>query len=194
MKIGLFGGTFDPPHIGHLIAAQDACAALSLDRFLFVPAAVPPHKRDAGVSSQEIRLAMLKAAVAGNAAFEISEIELRRTGPSYTVDTLRQLATECPADELFLLIGVDQVREFGTWREPDEIVRLARLVMLSRSGLDEPGAESKYVSHTVNVTRIDVSSTMIRARVAAGESIRYLVPDAVAEIIAREALYGERRI
>lgn len=189
MKIGLFGGTFDPPHIGHLIAAQDACTALSLDRFLFIPAAVPPHKRDAGVSSQEIRLAMLKAAVAGNPAFEISETELRRTGPSYTVETLRQLATKFPDDELFLLIGVDQVRDFGTWREPDEIMKLARVVMVTRGGEDEPGAQSRYVTHTVNVTRIDVSSTMIRARVAAGESIRYLVPDAVAEIIAREGLY-----
>lgn len=137
---------------------------------------------------------MLEAAVAGNPAFEISEIELRRTGPSYTVDTLRELATKFPDDELFLLIGVDQVREFHTWREPDEIARLARLVMVARGGLHESGAQSRYVSHTVNVTRIDVSSTMIRARVAAGESVRYLVPDAVAEIIAREALYGERRI
>lgn len=189
MKIGIFGGTFDPPHIGHLIAAQDACTALALDRFVFVPAAQPPHKRDRGVSAAGVRLEMLKAAVAGNPVFEVSTIELNRSGPSYTVDTLRQLSEEFPDDVLLLLIGVDQVRDFASWREPEEVLRLAQLVMLSRSGTEEPGEQNKFVKHTVDVTRIDVSSTLIRRRVAAGQSIRYLVVDAVAEIVARQGLY-----
>src|SRR5687767_5650343 len=111
MNIGIFGGTFDPPHLGHLIAAQDSCAALSLDRLIFVPAAIPPHKRDSGVSAPAVRLEMLRAAATDNPAFEISTIELERSGPSYTVDTLRELAAGHPGDRLHLLIGVDQVRE-----------------------------------------------------------------------------------
>lgn len=189
MKIGIFGGTFDPPHIGHVIAAQDACTALALDRFIFMPAAQPPHKQGSGVSDASVRLEMLAAAVAGNPLFEISTIELNRSGPSYTVDTLRQLSAQFREDVLFLLIGVDQVREFATWREPQEVLQLAQLVMLSRSGTDEPGEQNKFVKHTVAVTRIDVSSTLIRRRVAEGQPIRYLVADAVAEIVAREGLY-----
>ena len=189
MNIGIFGGTFDPPHHGHLIAAQDSCAALSLDRLIFVPAAVPPHKRATGVSAAEVRLEMLRAAVADNPAFEISTIELERSGPSYTVDTLRELAATHPGDRLHLLIGVDQVREFSSWREPDEVQRLASIVMLERSGSGAAGQEVSFVRQTVAVTRIDISSTMIRKRVHNGEPIRYLVPAAVAEIIDRLALY-----
>jgi nicotinate-nucleotide adenylyltransferase len=188
VNIGLFGGTFDPPHVGHLIAAQDACAALSLDRFLFVPAAAPPHKLDRSVTPPELREEMLRAAVQGNEKFEICDIELRRSGPSYTVDTLRQLRTEWPGATFFLLLGVDQVREFATWREPETILRLARIVMLTREGAER--APSDVVHDTVAVTRIDISSTLIRTRIAAHQPIRYLVPDAVAAIIAREGLYA----
>ncbi|MGQ0814200.1 MAG: nicotinate-nucleotide adenylyltransferase [Gemmatimonadota bacterium] len=192
MNIGIFGGTFDPPHIGHLIAAQDARTALSLGRLIFVPAAEPPHKRGTAVSAASIRLEMLKAAISAESSFEISAIELERAGPSYTVDTLRTLAQKFPAAALHLLIGVDQVREFSSWREPAEIARLAKVVMLARSGEDEAGAEAGFVRQIVSVTRIDVSSTLIRGRVDADRPIRYLVPDAVAEIIAREGLYQNR--
>lgn len=188
MKLGIFGGTFDPPHTGHLIAAQDACASLSLDRLLFIPAADPPHKRTARISSMATRLEMLRAATAGNPLFEISTIEIDRSGPSYTADTLRELKKQFSDASFWLLLGVDQIREFSTWHQPDEVLKLAAVAMLTRGG-EQPGAEAGFVRQTVPVTRVDISSTLIRARVASGQPIRYLVPSAVAEIIRREGLY-----
>lgn len=188
MNIGIFGGTFDPPHLGHLIAAQDACAALRLDRLVFVPAAQPPHKPRSAVSPADIRAEMLRAAVAGDARFEVSRVELDRAGPSYTVDTIGALARLNPQAMLYLLIGVDQVRDFGSWKHPEQIARSVEVVMLARSGVERADGAS-FVSRTVPVTRVDISSTMIRSRVAAGEPIRYLVPDAVGQIIEREGLY-----
>lgn len=187
MKIGIFGGTFDPPHVGHLIAAQDVLTSLSLDQVLFIPALVPPHKQQRTVAPPEIRLRMVQAATADDARYEVSDVELQRAGPSYTVDTLRELRRR--EDELFLLLGVDQVREFSTWREPSEVARLARVVMMARSGIEEP-PESGIVQDTVAVTRVDISSTLIRQRVAAGQPIRYMVPAAVEEIIAAQRLYS----
>jgi nicotinate-nucleotide adenylyltransferase len=187
VKIGIFGGTFDPPHIGHLIAAQDALHLLPLDKVLFIPALVPPHKQQRGISPAAVRLRMIQAATQGDTRFEVSDVELKRTGrPSYTVDTLRELRGE---DELFLLLGVDQVREFSTWHQPEEVLRLAQLVMMARDGIEEP-PKGGIVQHTVPVTRIDISSTLIRQRVAAGRPIRYMVPVAVEEIIAAERLYS----
>jgi nicotinate-nucleotide adenylyltransferase len=188
-KIGIFGGTFDPPHTGHLIAAQDASEQLQLDRFVFVPAAEPPHKRGKSVTPAPVRLAMLRAAAADNPLFEICTLELERDGPSYTVDTLRELAGQYRGARLQLLIGVDQVRDFAQWREPQAIRELADVVMLTRAGDVEPGPEAAFVKQIVHVTRADISSTLIRERVAAGRPIRYLVPDAVAALIAREGLY-----
>ena len=187
MKTGIFGGTFDPPHIGHLIAAQDVLQTLPLDKVLFIPALVPPHKQQRAISPPAVRLRMMEAAANGDARFEVSDIELKRAAPSYTVDTLRHLGNS--GDELFLLLGVDQIRDFSTWREPQRVLRLARLVMMARGGIAEP-PESGIVQHTVPVTRIDISSTLIRQRVAAGQPIRYLVPAAVEEIIAAEGLYS----
>ncbi len=162
---------------------------LGLDKVLFVPARVPPHKQQENVSPAAVRLRMLEAATRGDDRFEISDVELKRTGPSYTVDTLRELKAMHPADQLFLLIGVDQVREFRTWREPDQVLELARLVMLERGGA-EASAAGDIVHQNVAVTRIDVSSTLVRERVAAGAPIRYLVPAPVAEIIAADRLYS----
>jgi nicotinate-nucleotide adenylyltransferase len=189
VNIGVFGGTFDPPHLGHLVAAQDAAVALALDRLIFVPAADPPHKRGEQVSAASVRSEMLQATIAGNPQFEISTCELDRAGPSYTVDTLRKLGEQYPKATLQLLVGVDQVRDFASWREPDEIVKLAAVVMLSRDGVDQIGAKGDFVRQTVPVTRVDISSTLIRARVAAGVPIRYLVSDEVVKIIEREGLY-----
>ncbi len=188
MRLGIFGGTFDPPHLGHLVVAQDACSALGLDRVLFMVAAAPPHKHGRAFAPAPLRLEMLRAALAGDDRFLPSDLELRRTGRSYTVDTLRQLRADEPDAQLFLLIGADQAREFRTWREPDEIARLAAVVALSREG--DPGANpAEPALRTLAVTRLDISATDIRRRVAAGEPIRYLVPEAVAAIIRREHLY-----
>ena len=191
MKTGIFGGTFDPPHVGHLIAAQDALETLGLDRVLFIPARLPPHKQKEKVSEAAVRLQMIQAAAGGNPNFEVSDVELNRTGPSYTVDTLRELHKQRPGDEFYLLLGVDQVQEFSTWREPDEVRRLARLAMLTRSGIEEAAA-GDIVYQTVPVTRVDVSSTLVRQRVTSGKSIRFLVPEAVERIITAEGLYSGR--
>jgi nicotinate-nucleotide adenylyltransferase len=187
-RIGIFGGTFDPPHHGHLIAAADAFHALELDRLLLVPASVPPHKPATGRTSAALRLEMLRAAVAGDRRFEVDDLELRREGPSYTVDTLRELTQRFEGCELFLLIGADMARDLHTWREPAEIARLARLTVLARAG-DQPQPAGGLAALSVPVTRVDISATEVRRRVAAGEPVRYLVPDAVKQIIEREGLY-----
>lgn len=192
MRLGLLGGTFDPPHLGHLIAAQDALEALSLDRVAFVPAARPPHKRDRQVTEAAHRLAMLRLAIGDDPRLALEPLELGRDGPSYTVDTVRELAAR--GDQLFLLMGTDQWNEFGSWREPQEICRLAAIGVLRRAGESAGGNDGQEATspgsvHDVPVTRIDISSTLVRRAVAEGRSIRYLVPDAVAAYIEANALY-----
>jgi nicotinate-nucleotide adenylyltransferase len=188
VRLGVFGGTFDPPHAGHLIAAQDAHGGLGLERVLFVPAGEPPHKPSHALSPARVRLELVRAAVAGDARFVVDDLELRRAGPSFTVDTLRALHAAEPAAELFLLLGADQYADLEHWREPAEIRRLARLAVLDREGrVPDDGAER------VRVTRVDISSTDIRRRVAAGRPVRYLVPDAVEALIRRHGLYGAAR-
>ncbi|MEJ2184883.1 MAG: nicotinate-nucleotide adenylyltransferase [Gemmatimonadota bacterium] len=193
-SLGILGGTFDPPHIGHLIAAQDVRTALSLDRMLFVPAAEPPHKRGQVVTPAPLRLEMLRSALTGVDGFDASDIELRRAGPSYSVDTLRALGAGNPGARLFFVIGADQFRELHTWHAPEEVARLARLVVMHRDNLSpEDMATPLDVEYeTVRVTRVDVSSTLLRRRVKAHEPIRFLVPAGVEEIIRREGLYAER--
>lgn len=187
MRLGVFGGTFDPPHIGHLVAAQDARTALELDRVVLVPAAVPPHKLDRPITPGHLRLELLRAAVAGDAGFEVDDMELRRDGPSWTVDTLRALREGRPDAELFLLVGMDQFAEFDTWRDPDQIRRLARIAVLDRGGAAAPAGADWTAVH---VTRIDLTSTEVRRRVAAGRPIRFLVPDPVESLIVRHGLYA----
>jgi len=190
MRIGVFGGTFDPPHLGHLVVASDACEALGLGRVLWIPSAVPPHKLRTVQAPAHARLEMVRAAIGGDPRFEADDVELRREGPSYTVDTLRELAARHPGDELVLLIGADNLREIPGWREPREILRLARVAVLSRDGAGVP-PDSPIPATSVAVTRVDVSATEVRRRAAAGETIRYLVPDAVRALVERRGLYRE---
>ena len=192
MRLGLFGGTFDPPHTGHLIVAQDALRTLRLDRVVFVPAALPPHKRGAPLTDAMLRLAMVRAALQDDDRFAADDVELRRAGPSYTVDTLRAYRARFADAKLFLLIGADQFDEFDTWREAGEIRKLARLGVLAREGVSGSTVDGDGDGGVVRVavTRIDISSTDIRRRVAAGEPIRYLVPAAVERIIQEQALYA----
>ena len=198
MRLGILGGTFDPPHVGHLAVAQDACSRIPVDRVLFIPAAVPPHKVGAVSTPAALRMEMVRAAIAGNDRFEASDIELGRAGPSYTVDTLRELTKRQPAAELFLLLGADQFRELATWREPEAIAQLATLVLIPRGTADAEAvmADARRLLPdarlaTLDATRIDVSSTGIRRRRAAGEPIRYLVPDDVLRVIERDGLYED---
>lgn len=183
MRTGIFGGSFDPIHHGHLILARAALEELGLDRIVFIPANLSPHKADTRPATGEERLEMVQLAIRGEEGFEASDVELRRPAPSYTVDTLRELKAIHPDDKFVLLIGADNVAKFDTWRAPDEIRKLADIAVLDRAG----GA----ASHQWPVVRrlIDISSTDIRARVAAERSIRYLTPDSVCDYIAARGLY-----
>lgn len=190
-RVGIFGGTFDPFHVGHLVVAQDVVEMLELDRMIFVPAGVPPHKDAGAVSPASVRWAMVVAGVGSDPRFSASDLELRRPGPSFTVDTLREVRSQGIGDELFFLMGSDQLAEFHRWREPEEVGRLARLVVMAREG-DDPVLADPGVSVdplVVPVTRIDLSATRVRNRVREGRSIRYLVPDPVRRIILDERLY-----
>lgn len=189
MKAGLFGGTFDPPHVGHLIVAQDALIALQLDLIVFMPAATPPHKRDRRITPPQHRVRMLELAIAGNAAFTIDRTELDRPGPSWTVDTLRELQAREPDTDWTLLIGADQYVEFDTWKDPDAVRRLAGIGVMGRAGTGFSPDPDGPDTH-VDVTRIDISSTAIRQRVASGLSIRYHVPVQVEAFIFENRLYG----
>lgn len=172
------------------MVAQDAWAALGLDVVLWMPAAVPPHKLDREVTTPALRLEMVRAAIAGDSRFRASDLEIRREGPSYTVETLRELEGYEGGADLLLLIGVDQFLELHTWKSPEEILRRCEIAVLSREGMDVDGGPAARLPHRlVPVIRIDVSSTLIRERVAREEPIRYLVPPEVEAIIRRENLY-----
>lgn len=187
VRIGIFGGTFDPPHIGHLIVAQEVHFRLHLDTLLVVPAGDPPHKPDRYMTPGRIRLEMVEAALGSDPRFQPSDVEIRREGPSYTVDTVRSLAQADPQADFFLVVGADQLRELGTWKNVPEIRRLAKLV-----GFRRPGSRSGKLPDGViwiDGPRVDVSSTWIRGRVARGEPIQFLVPNSVEAVIRRRRLY-----
>ena len=188
MRLGLFGGSFNPPHVAHLAVAE-ACAA-GLDRVLWMPVPDPPHKPTLGVSGQD-RLALVRLAIAGNDSFEASDLEFRRPGPHYTVDTLRALRAEHPGADLALVVGGDSLASFMTWREPEAILELARLVVYRRPGSDLAGVAENVMARTtvVDGPGLDLSATELRARLAAGISARYLVPDDVLAYIETHGLY-----
>jgi nicotinate-nucleotide adenylyltransferase len=177
-RIGVFGGAFDPPHVGHLVVAQDVFEVLRLDRLLVIPAARPPHRSTAFGPGE--RLELTRAAFAGDERIQVSDLELRRPGVSWTVDTLEEIRAVLRPDELFLVMGVDQYRVFETWKDPEGILRLARLVVLRRSG-EEVDENAAYPCLLAEVTRFDVSSSRIRDRLEAGRTVRYLVPESIRE-------------
>ena len=196
-RVGILGGTFNPPHVAHLLCAQEALDQLGLDLVVLMPAAVPPHKEAQGDPGAGARVEMCRLAVAGEPRFSVSTLEVERGGPSYTVDTLRELHEKAPGDDLTFIVGGDMAHSLPTWREPAEVVRLARLGVAEREGLAradilERLAEVAGAPERVDffeLPRVDVSSSLIRRRVADGRPIRYLVPDAVAGYIAQRGLY-----
>ena len=189
MRIGLLGGSFDPPHTGHLLAASDAFDALSLDRVVLVPTGTQPLKVGQAVTAANYRLKMTELLVGDDERFSVDSIEIERGGLSYTVDTLAALAERWQGAELFLLVGTDVTSSFARWREPARISVLATLVVLRRTG-EAPDLSALPASTRILETRrIDVSSTEVRQRVGEGRSIRGFVPDAVAEFIAAQRLY-----
>ncbi len=185
MKLGLYGGSFDPIHHGHLILAREAREQLGLDRVLFIPAAHSPHKLGTTPTPGEVRREMLAAALAGEDGFELEECDLRRTGPSFAIETVRELRGRWPDAEFFYLIGHDNVAKLHTWHSYEELRRVVQFAVFGRGEHDAP-----HDFPTI-VRRVDISATEVRTRVARGESIRYLVPDRVGEIIARRQLYRE---
>lgn len=187
MATGVFGGSFDPVHHGHLIAADRAAEALGLETVLFVPCARQPLKTGGPVAAAQQRCEMLRLAIQGHPRYALETMELDRAGPSYTVDTLRILKERWPDDRLVLILGADAAAELPRWRAADEVARLAEIAVLTRPGAPEVG--SVFVKHLVATPAIEISASDIRARCVAGKSIRYLVPDDVAEYIARQRLY-----
>ena len=195
-RVGVLGGTFDPPHLGHLAVAQDILEALSLDRVILVPAARPPHKGEEGLTPAPLRARMVRAAVEDDPRFEVSDLELRREGPSYMVDTLEALRDHYPDTRFYLILGADQWAAFATWNKPRRIAQLARIVVMTRNGESPAGIDPGFTDGPppeiieVPVTRLDVSSTQLRERLAGGRSIRYLVPAEVHRIIEAGKLYS----
>jgi nicotinate-nucleotide adenylyltransferase len=185
--IGLLGGSFDPVHNGHLIVGQVAAETLGLEGLRFLPAREQPFKRGKHRAPAEDRATMLTLAIAGTAGFALERAELEREGPSYTVDTLRTLHRREPGIGLVLLLGADAAAELSLWHEAQEIPRLARVVVFARPG--SPVPQSPLISRTIGVPVIDISATEVRRRVREGRSIRYWVPDDVAEYIIRHRLY-----
>jgi nicotinate-nucleotide adenylyltransferase len=191
MTIGILGGTFNPPHIGHLIVAEHVRQELSLDSIVFVPAAIPPHKGSDNITAPQHRMEMVRRAVQGNPYFVVSEMEIARGGVSFTVDSLRQLKRERPGDQFFLLIGMDNLQEFHSWKSPETILELATVVVMTRPGFVENDvpADIKGRVRICPVPEIGIASRDIRTRVRAGKSIRYLLPDSVHDYIQQNRLY-----
>jgi nicotinate-nucleotide adenylyltransferase len=197
MRLGLFGGTFDPIHLGHLILAEQCREACALDELWLVVAGAPPHKLG-GRTSAEHRLEMARLAVAGHPVLKVSEIETRRPGPHYSVETLQTVHLERPADDLFFLIGADSLTDLPTWRDPATIATLATLVVVNRHGIESvapsslpdfgPGAKPIV---TVTIPPIGIASNDLRRRMAEGRSVRYMVPRAVEAYIEANGLYHD---
>jgi nicotinate-nucleotide adenylyltransferase len=196
MRVGILGGTFNPPHLGHLVCAQEAHAQLGLDVVVLMPVHTPPHKEITDDPGSETRLELCRLAVEGDERLATSRLELDRPGPSYTVDTLRAVHEREPHDELTLIVGGDMAQTLPSWHEPEKVLSLARLAVAERGA-----AVRDDIAHRIaglggpdridffDMPRIDISSSFVRRRTAHGEPIRYLVPDAVAEAIGERGLY-----
>jgi len=197
VRIGILGGTFNPPHLGHLISAQEAYLQLGLDRVTLIPARIPPHKPVEDEPGPEHRLALCRLAVRGDERFDVSDVEIGREGPSYTVDTLEELHSSAPDHEFFLIVGGDIAAGLPNWREPERVLSLATLAVAKRRGTSRAAVDDALRSlrggeraQFFRMPRIGISSTMLRDRVRAGEPIRYYVPDPVIDYIDNHHLYA----
>jgi len=200
MRLGILGGTFDPIHYGHLLLAEQCREQCRLQKVWFVPAAVPPHKQSRTPTEGRQRCEIIEAAIEENEAFELCRIELQRGGVSYTVDTLQEVRQQHPQYELFLILGGDSLEDFPHWHQPAEICRLATLVVAGRpgappvdfsglTGFVSPERIERFEQHQIAMPLIEISSTDIRRRVAAGQSICYQTPEPVRQYVERHALY-----
>ena len=201
MRIGIYGGTFDPVHMAHLILAEQCREQCQLDEVWFVPAAIPPHKQGRIISDSKTRVEMLELAISGHPGFRICRLELDRSGPSYTVTTLEQIHQQIPAAELFLLMGADSIRELPDWREPGRILQLATVVAVNRGRDSLMSGESLAAMEKLGSERfmqvqmpgIDIAATDIRQRASLGHSLRYLVPRAVEVYIQEHGVFANRQ-
>jgi nicotinate-nucleotide adenylyltransferase len=189
MRVGIFGGTFNPPHVGHLVVAERAREALNLDEVLWIPNRTPPHKAEHDMDPVH-RLRMVEIAISGNPAFGVSEIELDRSGKSYTIDTLKRLRDDLEA-ELILIVGMDSLASFPSWRNPEDIMGIASLATYPRASYAFDSVDPRVRARVtvVDAPVLDISSTDIRLRLSRGESVRYLVPPAVLDYILTNKLY-----
>jgi nicotinate-nucleotide adenylyltransferase len=196
LRVGILGGAFNPPHIGHLVCAQEALVQLELEKVVFIPTGEPPHRQIEQDPGADARLRMCELAIEGNERFEISRVELDRPGPSYTSDTLRQLRQSRPDDELFLILGSDQAGNLSRWHEPEAVLELATVAVVERTGSHREGVSVRIASikgarrvRFFNMPTVAVSSTLVRHRATEGKPIRYLVPEEVAVYIEQNGLY-----
>ena len=199
MNIGILGGSFNPPHVGHLLMAQEAQTQLGLDKVVFMPVAAPPHKQLEEDPGPEERYEMCRLAVAKDDRFEVSRLELDRGGPSYTVDTLREIHATSPGDDLTFIVGGDMAASLPSWREPEAILELATLAVAEREGIRRQDIAERLTPlrggdrlRFFDLPRIDVSSSAIRRRVRDSRPIRYWVPDDVARLIGARGYYRQR--
>jgi nicotinate-nucleotide adenylyltransferase len=200
-KIGLYGGTFDPPHVGHLISAQTLADELSLDKVIFIPAGHPPHKLHQAISPADHRLKMLQLAVADNPRFEVCDWELHQTGPAYTILTVEHFRSAFPGDTFVWIIGADSLRDLPTWREFRRLIEIVDIATAWRGGVEietvladiartlEPAHFEKLKKNLVRTPMIELAASDIREKIRLGRSIRYMVPDAVERYIDKEGLY-----
>jgi nicotinate-nucleotide adenylyltransferase len=219
-RLGIFGGTFNPIHLGHLRAAEEVAEALGIARVLFVPSSLPPHKTDDPddpIAPAEARLAWVRAAIAGNSRFEVDSLEIDRAGPSYSVDTVREVCARITPEPPVFIIGQDAFVEVSDWREPEALFELAHFAVITRPPagagslvdwlpkcvrddveIAEDGLSGRHRSGStwvriVEITALDISASEIRARLRAGRSVRYLLPESVAGLVEQSGVYGERR-
>ena len=190
MKLGLFGGSFDPVHLGHLLVAQAAQEELGLDRLFFIPAAKSPFKTNADLAPGAVRLQLLRLALAGKTNCEVDDQEIRHGGVSYTINTLRDYAQRFPGAQLFYIIGADNAAKLNEWREPAELARLAEFVAIPRPGGELAVFPPPFRGRTLKGFPIGISSTAIRARLQAGQPVDNFVPPAVADAIRQNHLYS----
>lgn len=193
MKVGIFGGTFDPIHFGHLLLAEQAREAASLHEIWFIPAGEPPHKQGKPLTPAEERKKMVELAVEGHPQFKVNPIELMRSGPSYTVDTIMELKKQNPHVEFFLLVGADMVKNLPKWYKIKEIIQNVQVIGLGRPGFDHD-ALPEYIEERLmwipDAVETNISSSIIRERLMLNRSVRYLVPDSVYKYIKEQGLYG----
>jgi len=197
-RVGVVGGAFNPPHVGHLLLAQEAVASLGLDEVVLVPTGVAPHKRIDPEPGPGVRLEMTRAAVAGSDALSVSALEVEREGPSFAYRTLELLRDEKPGSDLTFVMGADAAAGLDAWRRPERVLELARIAVAERPGADRPTVDATLErlgasapAELIEMPQVEISSSLVRRRVATGMPIRWMVPDAVAVLIAERGLYAD---